>query len=135
MAGRKSDAFNGNGFSHAVGIDTGVVQHDDAAERMSDKADRELINDIEQRREIEYMFRDAIHGAGSPGAVAVSAQVQSVDVIMLTQGARHPVPVARVVKAAVDEHQRGLAVLAVIPELELQPVRIKEVRNWFHFGG
>jgi hypothetical protein len=40
-----------------------------------------------------------------------------------------------VVKPAVDEHQRGLAILAVIPELKFEPVRIKEVRDWFHVGG
>jgi len=37
-----------------------------------------------------------------------------------------------VVQPAVDEHQRGFAVLPVVPELKFEPVRIKEVRDWFH---
>src|SRR5712671_5676903 len=102
---------------------------------MSDKADRKLVDDIEQRGKIEHMLGHAVHGARSPGAVAVSAQVERIDVVMLAQRARHPVPVARVVQAAVDEYQRGLAVLSVIPELQLQSVRVKKVRDWFHVGG
>jgi hypothetical protein len=39
-----------------------------------------------------------------------------------------------VVQSAMDEHQRGLAVLAVIPELQFQSVRIKKVLDWFHVG-
>ena len=106
-------------LAHARGIHAGIMQHDDPAEGMADQADGELVDDVEQRGEIEHVLGDVVHGAGRPGAVAVSAQVERVDVVVLAQRSRHPVPVARVVQPAVDQHQRGLAVLPVVPELQL----------------
>src|SRR5579884_3129447 len=99
---------------------------------MAHKPDGKFVNDIEQRGEIKHMLSNAVHGAGGPCAVSVSAQINSIDVIMLPQRTRHPVPVARMIKPTMDEHQRGFAILPVIPELELKAVRIKKVRDRFH---
>jgi PIN domain nuclease of toxin-antitoxin system len=47
---------------------------------------------------------------------------------------RHPVPVSGMIEAAVDEDKGRVAVLSVIPELQLQAIRIKEVRDRLHDG-
>ncbi len=93
---------------------------------------REIVDDVEERGKIENVLRHAVGGAGRPGAVAVAAQVQRVDVVVLAQDAGDPIPIASVVQAAVNENQRGFAVLAIVPELQLEPVGIEEVRDGFH---
>lgn len=90
------------------------------------------MDDVEQRGKIEHVLRNAVHGARRPGAVAVAAEIERINVVMFAQRPRYPVPVARVVQPAVDQHQCWLAVLPVIPKLQLQPVGIKEMRDWFH---
>src|SRR2546422_6900565 len=91
------------------------------------------MNDVEQDRQIEDVFGDAVERPRGPRAVAVPAQIERVDVIVLAQGTRHPIPVPGMIQPAVNQHQRRLRVLTVVPELELQAVRIEEVRDRFHF--
>src|SRR5260370_2701039 len=98
---------------------------------MADQANREIINDVEERGKIEHVLGDAVGSAGGPSAVAVTAQVQRVDVVMLAQNAGDPIPVARMIKTTVNENQRRLAVLAIVPELQLEAVGIEEVRDGF----
>src|SRR5713226_7317756 len=129
---REAQPFNGDGFPDAGGIDTAITQNDAAAERMADEANGEIVDDVEERGEIEDVLGHTVGGAGRPGAVAVTAQIQGVDVIALAQDARNPIPVASMVQAAVDEDQGGLGVLAVVPELQLEAVGIEEMRNGFH---
>jgi hypothetical protein len=62
----------------------------------------------------------------------VPAKIQCVDVIVLAEGTGDPIPVAGVIQSAMNENERGLAVLAVIPELEFEAIGIKEVRDGFH---
>ncbi len=112
---------------YAVGIDAGIVQHDHSTQRVAHEANRKIVNDIEQRREIENVLGDAVHGAGGPGAVAMSAQIERIDVVMLTQRARNPIPITGVVQTTVYQHQCGLVVLAVVPELELEAVGVEEM--------
>ena len=99
---------------------------------MSDQANGELIDDIEQRREIENVFDQTVHRSRRPCAVPVASQIERVDVIVLAQRARYPIPVASVIQAAMHQYQSGLSVLAVVPELQFQSVGIEEVRDWFH---
>ena len=91
---------------------------------MADQVNREVVDDVDQRRQIQHVFGDAIERARRPGAVAVAAQIHGVDVKMLAERARHPIPVAGVIQTAVDQHQSGLAVLSPIPELELEAVGV-----------
>ncbi len=122
MGLRKPNAFDRDSFAHIGRIRASIVQHHDAAQRVAHQPDREFINDVQQRREIKHVFGNAVHGARRPRAVSVAAQIKRVHVIVLAQGARYPVPTAGMVQSAVHQHQRGLSVLAVIPELQLQPV-------------
>src|SRR6266478_712128 len=132
MPRREAQALDGDGFAGACGIDAAIMQNDAAAERMADQANLKIINDVEERGEIENVLGDAVGGAGRPGAVAVAAQVQREDVIVLAQDARDPIPIASVVQAAVNEHQRRLAVLTIVPELQLEAIGIEEVGDGFH---
>src|SRR5580704_14327819 len=77
------------------------------------------------------MFGDAIDGAGRPGAVAMPAQVHGVDVKMLAERARHPVPVAGMIQAAMHQQERRKAILSPVPELQLQAIGIVIVRDGF----
>ena len=65
----------------------------------------------------------------------MSAQIERVDVIVLAQGASHPIPGASVVEPTVDQHDGRLAFLSVIPKLQLQTIRIEEMRNRFQTRG
>jgi hypothetical protein len=128
---RKAQAFNGDSFLDTLGIDAGVMQNDAAAERMANQANGKIVDDIEKGGEVENMLAYGVGGAGSPGAVAVPAKVQGVDVIVLAEGTGDPVPIAGVIQRAVNENESGFAVLAIIPELKLEAVRVEEVGDRF----
>src|SRR5262245_56565962 len=98
------------------------MQRDDAAERMAYDVDWEIVDDVSQRRHVQHMFGNRIERARCLRTVAVPAQVERVDVEIVAQGPRHPIPIARVVEAAVYQQQRRLALRAPIPELQLEPV-------------
>jgi len=65
------------------------------------------------------MLGQAVERARSPGAVAVAAEIHRVHMEILTQNPRYPIPVARVIQAAVNQHQRRLSILPPVPEMEL----------------
>src|SRR5882762_10385370 len=100
---------------------------------MADQAERKIVDDVEERGEVEDMLGDAVGGARCPGAVAVAAQIERVDVIALAEFLSYPIPIASVVERAVDENEGGLAVLTVIPELEFEAVGVEEMGDGFHF--
>ena len=132
MRHRHADAFNRDDLLHAVRIHARIEQADHASQRVSDDRHRESFDNIGQRRKIQHMFGDAIQRARRPRAISMAAQIQRVDVIIVAQRARHPIPVARMVQAAVNQDQRRLALRAPIPELKLQAVRIEKMRDRFH---
>ena len=98
---------------------------------MADEADGEVVDYVEQGGEVQNVFANGVGCAVGPGAVAVAAEVECVDVVVVAERLRYPVPVAGVVQGAVDQNDRGLVILAVVPELELQAVGVEEVRDGF----
>src|SRR5258707_4662303 len=100
---------------------------------MADQAERKVVDDVEERGKIEDMLGDAVGGARRPGAIAVAAQIERVDVIAVAEFLGHPIPIAGVVERAVDQNEGRLAVLAVIPELQLEAVGVVEVGGWLPF--
>src|SRR5712675_1478073 len=100
---------------------------------MADQAERKVVNDVEERGEVEDMLGDAVGGSRRPSAVAVAAQIERVDVIAVAEFLSDPIPIAGVVERAVDQNEGRLAVLTVIPELEFEAVGIEEVGDGFHF--
>src|SRR6266853_2853087 len=100
---------------------------------MADQAERKIVDDVEERGKIEDMLGDAVGGSRCPGAVAVAAQIERVDVIAVAEFLSHPIPIAGVVERAVDQNEGRLAVLTVIPELKFEAVGVEEVRDGFHF--
>src|ERR1700720_490307 len=99
---------------------------------MADKPNRKIVDYVEERGQIENVFGNTINRTGGPSTVAVPAQIERIDVIVPTQDLGNPVPIARVVESTVHQDQRGLAVLAIIPKLQLEPVGIEEVGDGFH---
>src|SRR5580698_9822623 len=99
---------------------------------MTNQAYGELVDDVEQGRQIKNVFDEAVHRSWSPRAVPVTSQIERIHAVMLAQRARDPVPVAGVIQAAVDQHERGFSVLSVVPELQFQPVGVKKMRDWLH---
>jgi hypothetical protein len=61
----------------------------------------------------------------------MASQIERVNVVVVAQSAGNPVPAAGVIESAVDENQRRLVVFTVVPKLQLQAVRIEEVRDRF----
>src|SRR5579862_8286645 len=96
---------------------------------MADYIYRKSIDNVRQRRQIQHVLHHAVKRARGPRAIAVAAQIQSEDVEILAQSLRHPVPIAGVIQAAVDQNQRRLAFAAPIPKLQLQAMRIEKMRD------
>src|SRR5215468_119061 len=61
----------------------------------------------------------------------MAAQVNRIDMEVVAQRPRHPVPIPRVIQTAVNQDHCGLASGPPIPELQLQTVRVEEMRNGF----
>src|SRR6266852_2174501 len=99
---------------------------------MANQTNGKIVDNFEEGREVEDVLGHAVGSTGGPSAVAVSAQVEREDVIAFAQDPRDPIPVASVVQSAVNQNQRRLAVLAIVPELQLEAVGIEEVRDGFH---
>ena len=129
---REAEALDGDELLDAVGVEAGVVQDDAAAEGVADEADGEIVDDVEQGGEIEDVLGDGVSGAGSPGGVAVSAEIEGVDVIVAAEVVGDPIPIAGVVEGAVNEDERGFVVGAVVPELEFEAIGVEEVGDGFH---
>src|SRR5271154_4606749 len=99
---------------------------------MADQADGKIVDDVEQCGKIEDVLGDGVGGAFGPGTVAVAAEIEGVDMVVVAERLGDPVPVAGMVQGAVDENYGGLMVLAVVPELEFEAVGVEEVRDGFH---
>ena len=91
---------------------------------MPHKVDRPTPDDIDERRQIKDILRDAVHRTGGPAAVAVPAEVGRQDSKVSEKRPDYPIPAARVVAAAVHEDQVRLAVVTPVPEVELQAMRV-----------
>jgi hypothetical protein len=131
MTWRKTQAFDGDRFVYALRVDAGVMQDDTTTKRVADQANGKIVDDIEKGGEIENVLAYGVSSAGSPGAIPVAAKIEGVDMIVLAERARDPVPVAGMIESAMNENERGFVVLAVIPELKLEAVRIEEVGDRF----
>src|SRR5437868_5846403 len=98
---------------------------------MSDDVDREIVYDVRQRGEIEHVLGYAVKGSRSPCAVSVASQIDRVNVEMLSQDSRNPIPISRVVESAVYQYQGRLAFLPPVPKMKLQSMRVIVVRDRF----
>ena len=131
MVRRRPETFDRNCLLDSIGIDPRVEERDDPAKRMTHQIDRGGVDYVCECGEIKHVLRDAVECARRPLAVAVTSQVDCVNVIMLTQGSRHPIPIASVIQSAVNQDQRRLVFIAPIPKVQLQPVRVVVVRDRF----
>jgi hypothetical protein len=131
MVRRRAQTFNSDNFLHTLRVHARVKQRHDAAERMANDIYRKCVDDIGQRRQVQDMFGDAIQCARRPRAVAVPAQIERVDVIIVAQGAGDPIPASRVIETPMHQKHGGFAVRSPIPELQFETVRIKIMGDRF----
>jgi hypothetical protein len=129
---RKTEAFNGDKFADTLRVDTGIGQRNATSERVADQANREIVDHVEESGEIEDVLGDRVRRSWCPAAVAVAAEIEGINVVVLAEGLRDPIPVACVVQSTVNENECGLVVLTVVPELEFEAVGIEEVGDGFH---
>ena len=114
---------------HPVRIRARVLQRDRAAERVAD--DRDLLDSerAQQLVDVERVVDHGVAAADRPLRVAVAAQVGGDDVEVAPQILRHPVPVAGVVAAAVDQQQRRLVGIPPVDVLQLEALGDEGVRG------
>src|SRR5260370_25588154 len=82
VRGWQAHAFDCDCFAHAVRINSGVEQREDSAERMAHQINRKIADYVGKRGEVEQVFRYAVERAGSPLAIAMTAEIHGVDVKM-----------------------------------------------------
>jgi hypothetical protein len=91
---------------------------------MSYQIDWGCVDDVRKRREIEYVFTDAVKRSRRPLAVSVASKINGVDVKLFAKGPGYPVPVASMIQTSVNKDERRLALIAPIPEVKFQPVGV-----------
>src|SRR5712692_10919964 len=131
VRGGWSHAFDGDDFAYRVRKSAGISQRDHTAQRMADKGKWPLADHIAERGQIENVLGYRIDRTWRPLAVAMTAEVECENVIVVAQRARHPVPTASMIQPAVNEHHWRFVVAPVIPVVQLQAVRIKKERKRF----
>jgi hypothetical protein len=119
-----TEAFDRDGLLHSIRVDSGIEQRDDPAQRMAHEINRRCIDDVRERRKVKHMFGYAVERSRSPLTVTMPAEIYSVDVKFFAERSRYPVPVASVVQPPVNKDQRRLSLIAPIPEVEFQAVRV-----------
>ena len=117
--GRRTEPLDRHHLLHPVGIGAGVLQRDRAAERVADDGDLLDAERAQQLVDVERVVDHRVAAADRPLRVAVAAQVGRDDVEVAPQILRDPVPVARVVAAAVDQQQRRLLRVAPVDVVQL----------------
>ena len=108
---------------HLLGIDAGVAQRDVAAERMGNERHRREPLLIDQLREVVDVAGHGVGAGRRPLAIAMAAQVGRDDVPVVAQPLRHPVPIAAMVLAAVQQDQRRRVRVAPVDVMQPQPLR------------
>ena len=99
-------------------------KHYGSPERMPGQVDRPPSHDVNERRQVQNIFRDAVHRARGPAAVSVSAEVGRQDAEVIQKRSHNTVPTPPVIAAAVHEDQVRLSVVAPVPEVEFEAVRV-----------
>ena len=124
---RESNSLNRDCLANTGGVDARKVQNNASAERMPNEANREIVDDVEQRRKIKDVLRHVVHRARRPRTVPMPSQVQRVDVVMLAKPPSYPIPVSCMIQSSMDQHQTRLIILTVIPKLQFQSIGIEEM--------
>ena len=91
---------------------------------MGDDRDRRQPLLMDELVDVVDVRRHGVVAVRRPLAVAMPAQVGTDDVPVVTQGLRHPVPVAAVVPPAVDQEQRRRVGVAPIDVVKTQTLGV-----------
>src|SRR5258708_7455293 len=110
-------------------MDAGITCGDVAAERMADQGHGRKLALMNELREIVDKARHGIAAVLRPLAVAMPAQIGRDDMPAVAKPLHHPVPAARMVAAAMDQHQRRCVRIAPIEIMQTQALRNVGVRG------
>ncbi len=127
-----AEALDGDDLGDIAGADGGVLEGDGAAEGVADEGEGIAVEGLAQGGHVEDELGQAVLAADGPLAVAVAAQVDGVDGVVVLEGEGHTVPVAGVVAAAVDEEQGRVGLVAPDDVVQLESLRLVVARFGFH---
>src|SRR5579863_3470744 len=97
---------------------------------MANQGDLSLwIERVDQLAEVEDVIGNRIGAADRPIRVAVSTQIERNYVKVSSQVERHKIPSPRMIASAMDQDGERLARVTPIDIVELEPLRIKEMRS------
>jgi len=82
---RAAESLDCHDLGHEAGEDAGVLEGDGAASEWADDGERITIQLPGEHGDIEHELRKAVLAADGPGAVAVAAQVDGVDAVVLLE--------------------------------------------------
>ena len=122
---RCANAFDRYQATHIVGIDAGIAQRDISAERMTNDRDRRQFLLMDQLGKVIDKGGDRVVTVGRPLAVTMSALFGGLHVPVAAQCGGNPVPIAAVIPASMQEHQRRC--LRISPIDIVQPQTLREV--------
>src|ERR1700687_1189536 len=87
VRGGWSHPFDGDDFAHSVRKGAGVSQRDYTAQRVADKGEWPRADHVAERGQIENVLGDRIDRTWRPLAVAMTAEVERENVIVVAQRA------------------------------------------------
>src|SRR5207245_579009 len=129
QARRGAEAFDRHQTGDAVGVDAGVLESHARAQRVADDGDREEVERLQERGQVEHVVDHRVGAAHRPGGVAVPAQIGGDEVEVAAQVGRHPVPAPAVVAPAVQEEEGPPLRVAPVDVVERQALRVEVVRR------
>src|SRR6266478_876970 len=110
-------------------MDAGITCCDIAAERMADHGHGRKLALMNELGEIVDKTRHGVAAVLRPLAVAMPAQIGRDDVPAVAKPLHHPVPAARMIAAAMDQHQRRRVRIAPIEIMQTQALRNVGMRD------
>src|SRR5215471_12628122 len=105
--GRWPEPFDRDEALYLVGIDPRITRRDIASERVADESDGRKPTLMNELREVVDIARHAVVAVLRPLAIAMPTQIRRDDVPAIAQSPRYPVPIARMIAAAMDQDERG----------------------------
>src|SRR5262249_32981170 len=125
----RPQTFYRHDLSYSIGEHAGVLQHDAAAQRMSDEGDRITGDRVHELAQIEHVVYHRLAAADRPIRTAVAAKIRCNYVVVLSKIERDPAPIATVIATAVNQNHKRLVRIAPINVVQLQALGIEIVRR------
>src|SRR6185436_21151172 len=93
---------------------------------MTDQRQGCFTESVAKSCQVKHVLGDRIDRARRPLAVAMPAQIECANVIVIEQRRRHPVPAARMVQSTMNQDNEW-STATIIPVVQFEPVRAQLV--------